>query len=151
MRALSCGRVDCAVRTSYSDCKLSQKRGSILKYTPSLIAVSTVIARFLFTISLIRLVGTSMSAASLALVMPSGLMNSSLKISPGWISSSFFVMVFPSMVVHNFYVVRAVYSPREADTPLIVNPDAILTRPVTRQGLKMIPRGDLQCIEGRCC
>ena len=53
-----------ATRISYSACKFSQKRASMLKNNPSRSAVSAVIGRCPLTNSLIRLGGTSMSAAS---------------------------------------------------------------------------------------
>ena len=53
-----------AIRTSYSVCRFSQKRGFMLKNSPNRSAVSAVTGRVPCTSSLIRLGDTSMSAAS---------------------------------------------------------------------------------------
>jgi hypothetical protein len=44
------------------------------------------------------------------------------------------------MVVRDLDVIRIPFGPTEADTPLIVNPDAELSLTITVQTLKSIPR-----------
>jgi hypothetical protein len=60
---------------------------------PNRKAVSAVMDRPLLTIPLILLGGTMMSRASWLMLMPIGFMNSSKRISPGWMGSSFLVFV----------------------------------------------------------
>jgi len=43
-----------------------------------------------------------------------------------------------SMIVNNLYLVWAVFPPFEANTPLLVYPDALLAGPVTSQSFKPI-------------
>ena len=42
------------------------------------------------------------------------------------------------MVVGNLYVFRSAFPPLKADPPLIIDPDAVLTFPVTRQRLESV-------------
>ena len=64
-------------------CRLSQKRSVVPKYRARRKAVSAVIARIPFTISLMRRGGTLMSFARRYWERPSGTRNSSLSTSPG--------------------------------------------------------------------
>lgn len=71
--------------------KPEPKLGGDAKVFANRSAVSAVIARFPFTIALMRPGGTAISRASLLMLMPIGFMNSSKRISPGWIGSSSFL------------------------------------------------------------
>ena len=42
------------------------------------------------------------------------------------------------MIVHYLNIVGVSVAPHEAEPPLIVNPDAMLSFPVTVQGLQMV-------------
>jgi hypothetical protein len=42
------------------------------------------------------------------------------------------------MIVHYFYVIGVVVMPDEANPELIVNPDAVLSRPVPLEGFQAI-------------
>jgi len=56
-----------------------------------------------------------------------------------------------SVVVHNLHVVGVPVVPPEADTPLIVNPDAVLPGPIPLQRFQPIPADLCQIIQaGRC-
>ena len=46
----------------------------------------------------------------------------------------------PSVVVHNLHIARPVVGPAEADAPLCVDPNAVLTAAVAPQYLKPIAR-----------
>jgi len=73
---------------SYRAWRFSQKRSDVPKYRASRNAVSALIARIPWTISLIRRGGTVMSFASRYCVSPSGSRNSSSRTSPGCIGAS---------------------------------------------------------------
>jgi hypothetical protein len=45
-----------------------------------------------------------------------------------------------SMVIYDFYLLRNGTSPSETNPPLVIDPDAVLPRPVTRQGLQPVAR-----------
>ena len=51
------------------------------------------------------------------------------------------------VVIHDVYVVNAVSLPTEADTPLIVDPNAVLPSPITLERLQTISRRRIQFIE----
>ena len=53
------------------------------------------------------------------------------------------------MIVDNLNFVGAALSPHEADAPLLVDPDAVLTRSVTSKVLQTIPWNRLQVREAR--
>jgi hypothetical protein len=44
------------------------------------------------------------------------------------------------MIVHNLYVHGIRLSPTEADSPLVVYPNAVLTYPIASEGLQPVPR-----------
>jgi hypothetical protein len=44
------------------------------------------------------------------------------------------------MIVHNLYVHGIRLSPTEADSPLVVYPNAVLTHPIASEGLQPVPR-----------
>jgi hypothetical protein len=48
------------------------------------------------------------------------------------------------MIINNFDVVRVSFSPLKADTPLLIDTDAVLTGAATCQLLKMVCRRDAQ-------
>lgn len=56
------------------------------------------------------------------------------------------------MIVHDLYVARSRLSgrPLKADTPLLVDPDGELSRPVASQSLEPIARQRPQGVEGWC-
>ena len=43
------------------------------------------------------------------------------------------------MIIHDFYVVAVTVAPNEADAPLVVDPDRVLTLSLSSQGLQSIP------------
>jgi hypothetical protein len=48
---------------------------------------------------------------------------------------------FPSLtsvIIYNLYPVWAILSPHKAHTPLVIDPDAVLALPVSRQGFQAI-------------
>jgi hypothetical protein len=52
------------------------------------------------------------------------------------------------MIVHDFYIMRIAGTPSEANAPLVIDPDAVLTGPVAFQGLKPIARRYAQEVQG---
>ena len=56
--------------------------------------------------------------------------------------------MIPSVVVHDLNVRGPNFSPYEADAPLVIDADAVLTLSVVFQRLQVIPRWRLQ--EGQC-
>ena len=44
------------------------------------------------------------------------------------------------MVVHDFDVIRIAIAPDEAEPPLVVDPDAVLSDPIVRESLQVIAR-----------
>src|SRR4051812_32198331 len=103
------------------------------KNTPSRAAVSAVIERFPETISPIRRWGTPISLARRYCVTPSGLRNSSSRISPGDARGTLrFGMVMLLTVVDDFHVPGSIVAPDEADPELVVDPNAPLTAAITR-------------------
>lgn len=51
------------------------------------------------------------------------------------------------MIVHDFNVERVTVVPTEADAPTFVDPDAVLTLPVTLQLLEPVARRDPQVVK----
>src|SRR6187551_485416 len=88
----------------------------------------------------IRLTGTSMSRDSLFCDTPSGLRNSSSRISPGGIGSKVSGNLSP-VVVDDLDIFRITVLPVEAYAPLVIDPDAPLTFPVALERLQTISRG----------
>src|SRR5207248_1858333 len=56
-------------------------------------------------------------------------------------------MLIPSMIVDDFDVPRAVVSPSKADSPLIVDPDAVLPTPITAEFLQPVTGRHTQVIQ----
>ena len=56
--------------------------------------------------------------------------------------------MIPSVVVHDLNVRRPDFSPHEADAPLVIDADTVLTLPIIFQRLKVIAWRRLQ--EGQC-
>jgi hypothetical protein len=106
-------------------------------------AVSAVMPRLPWTISLMRRGGTPIETASLFCVIPKASMKSSIRISPGWIGS----ILSASVVVDELDILRTSLSPDEADAPLVVHPDAVLTAAVACQPLEPVARRDAQVLD----
>jgi len=53
----------------------------------------------------------------------------------------------PSVVIHDLDVLGTVVSPGEADTPLIIDPDAVLPDSIAPQRLQTIARRHSELIE----
>ena len=51
------------------------------------------------------------------------------------------------MVIHDLYVFRTRIAPHEADTVLVVYPDAVLPFPVASQSLESVPRRNSQIVD----
>jgi hypothetical protein len=54
------------------------------------------------------------------------------------------------VVVDNFYVTGAVNTPSEADTPLLVDADTVLSLPVPSQCLEPVARQVHEVFQARC-
>jgi len=44
------------------------------------------------------------------------------------------------VIIHNLYFMRVAFSPSKANAPLVIDPDAVLSRPVARKGFQPVPR-----------
>jgi hypothetical protein len=53
------------------------------------------------------------------------------------------------VVVHDLDVVGVAASPSEADPPLVVDPDGVLTLPITAESFQPVPRRNPQIIQAR--
>src|SRR6185437_1493540 len=103
---------------------------------------SALIRRCPWTISLIRLAGTSTALAGWYWLTPSGPRNSSRRISPGCtgaitVSAATVLLL---VVVNDLDVFRSGLGPAEAGPPLQVDPDAALPGAVACQLLKPVAR-----------
>src|SRR5699024_4646695 len=104
-------------------------------------AVSAVIPRLPCTISLIRRGGTWIDTASLFCVIPKPSMKSSMSTSPGWIGGIF------SVVVNDLHLLWSGVGPHEADPPLVVDSDAVLTGPIALERFESVTGWDTQVIK----
>jgi len=59
-------------------------------------------------------------------------------------------MLIPSVVVHDLDVDWANARPYEADSPLVIDANAVLTLSIALQGLKAVARRSLQKVQGLC-
>ncbi|KAK0352875.1 hypothetical protein LTR94_019054 [Friedmanniomyces endolithicus] len=125
-----------------SACNPRKYPGRTPQYRARRRSVSAVTARFPSTISLIRRGGTPTALARAVWLMPSGLRNSSNRMSPGVgffsQSSAGPTSATRSMVIADFDIVAASVAPAETDPPLLIDPDRILPAPVARQGLQPV-------------
>jgi hypothetical protein len=55
------------------------------------------------------------------------------------------------MVVHNLYVHGIRFNPTEADSPLVVYSNAVLTYPIAGEGLQTVPRNRSQIGDRHGC
>ena len=83
-------------------------------------------------IALMRIGGTPIVLASRYWVMPSTSRNSA-RCSPGWIGSGLFIVLLLLAVIDDFDLHGALVDPDEADTPLVVYSDAVLSGTVASQ------------------
>src|SRR5262245_29561100 len=88
-------------------------------------------ARLPSTISLMRRGGTPIAFASAVCDSAIGFRKSSIRISPGW-------GFFNSMIVDDLDFVRIVLAPDEANPPLLIDADRILTFPVSFESFQPI-------------
>ncbi len=110
-------------------CMFIQKSGVIPKNFASRKAVLGVIPRRPLTSSLTRWYGTLIPSARSRCESPIGLRNSSSSISPGWIGArcvGIRTMVYSLVIVDNLYCFWPTIGPNEANTILIIDPNAVL-------------------------
>src|SRR5439155_20710752 len=98
--------------------------------------------RFPLRIKFTRCSGMCRLCASRSWVKPSGLMNSSRRISPGWMATGCFALYIsrPLVVVRDFDVGGAFRRPGEADAELVVDADAVLPPAISAERLESVPR-----------
>src|ERR1017187_6608940 len=80
---------------------------------------------------------TPRASASALWLKPSGSRKSCNRISPGCTGSIFFIFI-NSMIIHDFNVVRVFAVPAEANAPLVVDADAVLSRAIAFQGFQAV-------------
>src|ERR1700686_3534282 len=100
-------------------------------------------------ISVRRLAGTSSSFASARADRPSGTRYSSRSTSPGCVRTR--AIVASSMIVRDLHGLRAVRRPAEADAPLPVDTNGILSAAIASQCFQPIARRGAQIIKPGCC
>jgi hypothetical protein len=124
------------------------------KYRAKRNAVSAVMLRRPFTISLILVTGTRKSRANPLMLKPSGAIISSRRISPGCTGGSrrrFFAIISSNLVVvDDLDLVDIPIPPHEADAILVVDPDAVLASPIAGKRLEPIPREGCQVAKFAC-
>src|SRR6185295_19326691 len=98
-------------------------------------------ARLPSTISLMRRGGTLTALASAVCDRPIGFRNSSSRISPGCGFGS------RSVIVDDLDVVGMALSPNEADPPLVVDTDRMLSAAISLQCLQAIGRRNAQIVQ----
>src|SRR6266849_3216847 len=111
----------------------NQKAAEVPRYLANRSAVSAVIERVPWMISLIRGGGTRISLASRYWLIPKGLRNSSNRTSPGGTGGSFAACGL-RVVICNLDFIGISVPPAETNPPLIVDADAVLP---------LIPRVDV--------
>ena len=113
----------------------------VLKYRARRRAVSTVTALRPRTISFTRWAGIFKSLPRRFWLIPRGFKKSSSKISPGCTGAgaSSSSSPSPSMIIHYLHFPGVALLPDQADTKLVVDPDAVLP-PGPPQGLQPISR-----------
>jgi hypothetical protein len=96
--------------------------------------VSGVMARFLFTSSLIRISGTANALARAYWLMPRGSRKSWRSTSPGWVGGkSAMASLRSSVVIDDLHVERVAVPPDEAEPPLVVDADAVLASAIAAE------------------
>lgn len=144
-----------ACQRSQSSWRPSQNSADIPRTRANLNAVSGVTARFPRTISFRRGNDTPRRAANSDCVTPSGRRNSSSNISPGWVGGLLRGLrrVTPArdtlrddlrrflVIVRDLDAIGEARLPNEANTILIVDPDAVLTVSVTAQRFQPVAGG----------
>src|ERR1041384_424850 len=146
----SCNRSRSTSR-SYVDCRLSQNRSEVPKNRARRKAVSAVMDRTPRTISLIRRAGTLSPFARRYCESPSGLRNSLSNISPGWTGGiRLSLALFSLVIVSDFDFICIAFCPFKANTPLVVDPNAVLACAVSAEFLQTITRRRAQ-IHQTCC
>jgi len=132
---------------AFAACKFIQNSGLVPKKRASRNAVSAVTERSPLTIAPMRVAGTRNAIASAFTDMPSGARNSAPSTSPGWVVTRLGVAT-PRVVVDDFDIGRTLLGPGEADPPLIVDADRVLSATVAGKGFEPVRGGCPQVIEG---
>lgn len=73
--------------------------------------------------------------------MPKPSMKSSMRTSPVWIGSIL------SVVVNDLLLPRSGVGPHETDAPLVADPDAVLTSPITLERFETVTRRDAEDVK----
>lgn len=118
-------------------CRFSQNSGPVPKYRPSRSAVSADKSRRSRKMSLMRLPGTPISSASCRALRPRGSKNSSRSTSPGCVRTRG-ILLASSMVINDLNIFGTGLAPAEANSPLVVNPDAPLAFSFAAQPFKTV-------------
>src|SRR5882672_629722 len=125
-------------------CRLTQNSGLVRKKRARRKAVSAVTERSPLMMAPIRVAGTRRAIARALADMPSGLRNSSLKISPGWVVTRPGVATPAALaflvVVDDFDIGRPLFGPSEADAPLIIDAYRVLPVPISGESLQSVRR-----------
>src|SRR6516162_11326663 len=135
-----------ALVKSYIACRFIQNSGLVPKNRASRNAVSAVTDRSPLTIAPMRVAGTRNAMASAFTDRPSGRRNSSLSTSPGCVVTRLGVAI-PLVVIDDFDIGRTLLGPNEADAPLVIDADRVLTPAISRPRFQPVRRGSAQVVE----
>src|SRR5262245_8115937 len=135
-----------ALVKSYIACRFIQNSGLVPKKRARRNAVSAVTDRSPLTIAPMRVAGTRNAMASAFTDMPSGRRNSSLSTSPGWVVTRLGVAI-ALVVVDDFDIDRTLRGPNEADAPLIIDADRVLSPAISRERFEPVRRRRTQVVE----
>jgi hypothetical protein len=113
-------------------------------------AVSAVRLRLHFVISVRREAGIPVERDTDARVNPIGLMNSSSKISPGWIIGRYLDALMILMVVNNPHFMLGAIHPAENNPPLLVDSNAPESGQIPLQLLQPVAWGHLEILNDPC-
>ena len=108
--------------------------------------MSAITARSPLTMAPMRVAGTRKAIAKALTDIASGLRNSSLSTSPGWAFTRLGVAM-ALVVVDDFDIGRSFFGPGETDTPLVVDPDRVLSPTAAGQRLQPVCRWCAQVVE----
>ena len=110
-------------------------------------AVSAVMLRRHFVISVSREAGIAVARETAASDKSIGRMNSSRRISPGWMSGSVFFLLIVLMVIGYFAFCLTAIFPSENDPPLLVDSDTPETTPITSERFQTITRWNREILQ----
>lgn len=133
---------------SCSDCNPIQKAADVPKNLAKRSAVSAVILLLDLVISVSLEAGIPVALDTEARDNSIGRMNSSSRISPGWIRGKYFVVFMALVVIYNFYCMLQTILPTKNDSPLLVDAYTPITFQITTQLFKSVTGWNSEILNG---